>query len=207
MSAKARYNLVSMVQNALLSALYGLIAVAVWRAGVRFPVLFAYAAISVAYQWIAVRLNVAGGIPMLVLLLLAAAEAAWWSVKNERPGRVSLIIMSVAVAGALAILLSGGSGAFLSFRTASTGAAFVALLTLALVNEQMGLRCAPIARTNLRLMTTWLGIRAISAATFDFYATDGTWNLFRWAYAGLLIPIAAAYLWQLQRVDKQRFQP
>lgn len=191
-----------MAQNALLSALYGVIAVSIWRTGLRFPVLFCFAAISVAYQWMAVRLDVLGGIPMLILLILSAVEAAWWAIRNERPGRGNLIVMLAAIAGALAILLSGGTGAYLSFRTAATGAAFVALLTLVLVDEQMDLRSSPAARTNLRLMTAWLAVRALSAATYDFYITTETWQLFRWGYAACLTPVAFAYLRQLQRADK-----
>lgn len=190
-----------MIQNVLLAVLYAVVAIAVWRTGVRFPALFIYCAVSVVYQFAAIYLDAVGGMMMLGLLIVAALESAWWAVSKQIPGRAQLIAMLFFIWGAVATMLYGGKSFYLSSRTVFCGAAFCMLLALTLIDisKEHRLDCDPLSRINLRLMCLWMGSRAISAATYDLYHDADTWLLARWLYAAYLVPVAIAYFWSFER--------
>ena len=165
-----------------------MIAVGIWRTGLKMPLLFVYVVLACPYQLHVVQFGVDGAGFMLALRVVAAAEAIALATSRARTLWIS------ALATVAALLCLAGPVRYIAVHQSVTTGAAVALTFAVLIDQFWGLDCRPLYRHNLRLMMAWFWCLTLNALVDGRLITMDQWVLARWPYCFAMIIIAGMYL-------------
>lgn len=190
-------------QCVIYAVCYGLIAVAVWRAGRPFPLLMGFCVLEITYSFARARFLPGVDLAMLGLGLLVCVEALYHALRRDYPHVRTWAIIAAGSLAAVSVIPAAEQMRFgvLSTRHIAIMSFAAAFTVLVLLDWQRPLACSPAVRLNLRLLWIWLVARTASTLAYSYWPDTSmeAWVVLGWMFICALSGIAVAYALILPR--------